>query len=222
VSEKKPFRVEVAIAAPRDLVWRALTEPAEIRRWFGWDYEGLDEEIRYIFVDHATPQPPDRIELDGGEGAIEVVADGPRTVVRVVRPGPLGDAAWEDLYDEMEEGWRAFFQQLRYALERRPGEDRRTLFLAGEAVAGPVVEALAARLPGRPCHESRHQRAVEFDRYGGGLAVVKSPLLDAPASGQVWILLTTYGLDDGAFADLRGDWSAWWSAVAKDPQVTAA
>jgi uncharacterized protein YndB with AHSA1/START domain len=48
-----PVIAEVEVAAPADAVWRALREPAEIRRWFGWDYEGLDEEIRQIFVDGA-------------------------------------------------------------------------------------------------------------------------------------------------------------------------
>ena len=54
MSMDKPFRVEVIVDAPRDAVWRALTEPEQIRHWFGWDYDGLEDEIRVIFVEHAT------------------------------------------------------------------------------------------------------------------------------------------------------------------------
>ena len=43
MSMDKPFRVEVIVDAPRDAVWRALTEPEQIRHWFGWDYDGLED-----------------------------------------------------------------------------------------------------------------------------------------------------------------------------------
>lgn len=32
-----PVICEVVVAAPADAVWHALREPAELRRWFGWD-----------------------------------------------------------------------------------------------------------------------------------------------------------------------------------------
>ena len=51
MSMDKPFRVEVSVDAPRDVVWRTLTEPEQIRHWFGWDYDGLDDEIELIFVE---------------------------------------------------------------------------------------------------------------------------------------------------------------------------
>ena len=57
MSMDKPFRVEVTVDAPRDTVWRALTEPEQIRHWFGWDYDGLEDEIRLIFVEHASLIP---------------------------------------------------------------------------------------------------------------------------------------------------------------------
>ena len=63
MSMDKPFRVEVTVDAPRDEVWRALTEPERIKHWFGWEYDGLDDEVQLIFVDHATHFPPERIEL---------------------------------------------------------------------------------------------------------------------------------------------------------------
>lgn len=36
--------VDILVVAPIDVVWRALREPAEINRWFGWDYPQLAEE----------------------------------------------------------------------------------------------------------------------------------------------------------------------------------
>ena len=71
MSMDKPFRVEVTVDAPRDEVWRALTEPEQIRHWFGWEYDGLDDEIEFIFVEHAKLHPPDRIEMSD-DGVIEL------------------------------------------------------------------------------------------------------------------------------------------------------
>ena len=47
--------IEILIAAPIEVVWQALRDPAEIRRWFGWDYAQLVEEIDMIFGPGAVP-----------------------------------------------------------------------------------------------------------------------------------------------------------------------
>lgn len=222
VPKAKPYRVEVTVEAPRETVWRTLTDPVEIRRWFGWDYEGLGEEIRYIFIDHAVPAAPDRIGFDEGDAFLELEAapGAERTIVRAVNPGPLDDAEWADLYDEMEEGWRAFFYQLKHYLERHPGEERRSLFLAGDAAPAELLPALDARAPGRQWHRSRHQRGTALDLYGGGLAIVKcSRPLESAESGRMNLILTTHGLDDAAFEGLKNDWSAWWSERAGNVEV---
>jgi uncharacterized protein YndB with AHSA1/START domain len=217
----KPFRIEVVVEAPRDAVWRALTDPEEIGRWFGWDYDGLDAEIRYIFVDHATARGPDLLQFDNGQ-VIEVEADGPRTVVRVVHPGELGDASWDDLYDEVVQGWRTFFQQLRFHLERHPGQDRRTVFLSGQVVPAEAFAALEAAAPGETWDDARHQRSVAVDRWGGGLVSLVTSIpkhREEAAQGQVTV--TTYGLDDAAFDRVRDEWTAWWSGLARDVDAKA-
>jgi uncharacterized protein YndB with AHSA1/START domain len=220
MSEQRGFRVEVVIHAPRDVVWRALTDPDEPRRWFGWDYEGLGDEIRYIFVDHATQLPPARIEM-GGAQTIELVEDGPRTIVRVVQPGPLADAAWDELYEEIVQGWHAFFQQLRHYLERHPGEERRTLYLEGTASAPTALAAVDELAPGQAWYAGRHQRVTATERYGGGLVVVLAANgLDSDESGRVQVTLTTHGLDDARFAAARREWAARWTALARDANVS--
>lgn len=219
-AEQKPFVVEVSIDAPPDAVWRAVSDPAEIRRWFGWDYPGLEEEIKYIFVDHATQLPPQRIEFEGFQ-TLEVVPDGSRTVVRVVCAGGLADARWDDIYDGMEEGWRTFFHQLKYYLERRPGQDRRTLYLSGTLPGPVVVAALDAAVPGEPWQESRHQRAVVPSGEDIDLVSVVSPrplASDEPA--KLNVTLSTYGLEDAAFDTLKAEWTERWVTLAPGGKVS--
>lgn len=219
-AEQKPFVVEVSIDAPADAAWRAVSDPAEIRRWFGWEYPQLEEEIRYIFIDHATQLPPARLEMEGMH-TIEIVPDGSRTVVRVVCAGGLADARWDDIYDGLEEGWRTFFHQLRYYLERRAGQDRRTLYLTGTASAPAVMAALDAVARGDEWMRSRHQRAVVPSADGMDLVSLVSPKpLESDEPAKVAVTVTAYGLDDSAFDALRGEWESRWSTLAEGGKVT--
>jgi uncharacterized protein YndB with AHSA1/START domain len=120
-----PVIVEIVIGATADTVWRALREPAEIRRWFGWDYEGIDDEIQEIFHTDATVDETARSIEFGAKDRIELEARGDQTVVRLVRAAPAGQAGWDGIYDEINEGWLSFLQVLRFVLERHPGEQRR-------------------------------------------------------------------------------------------------
>ena len=123
-----PVIVEIEIAASIDTVWRALRDRAEIKRWFGWEYEQFDEEIEFIFFQASTADEDARV-LDGGPGGrIELEERGDQTVVRVTRAAPAG--SWDGVYDEVNEGWLTFIQQLRFYLERNPGRERSTLHVA--------------------------------------------------------------------------------------------
>jgi len=195
MSMDKPYRVEVTVDAPRDVVWRALTEPEQIRHWFGWDYDGLDEEIEFIFVNHATLHPPDRIEMSQ-DGLIELEAAGPnRTVIRATKPGDLDAAEWRDVYGDIEEGWITFFNQLRHRLARHPDSNRRMIVRKATLAGLPEV-------PGEPWHSSRYQRGADVD---GTLVVV-----GVKPDGTGMLLVTTYDLDDTAFAAAEAHWDAWW------------
>jgi hypothetical protein len=156
-----PVILEVVVAAPADAVWRALREPAEIRRWFGWEYDdqgGLEEEIRQIFVEGATADDEARV-LDTGGGVIGLEDLGDRTVVRITRAAPAGRDGWDGIYDEVNEGWLTFVQQLRFYLERHPGKERSTIhvptsgeqWFASENQRGEVREdgSLVIRTPSR-------------------------------------------------------------------------
>jgi hypothetical protein len=186
--------VELTIAAPFSAVWNALRDPDEIRRWHGWEYDGLDDEIATIYLQD--------VEVDEAAGTI-AIADGSRfeledrgatTVVRVTMPGPAAGASWDEFYDDIREGWTTFVEQLRFGLERHPGEERRTLMLAG-------APRLAPDHGGREVFGSAHQIGYAVDDYGPGLVV-----LHAKPDGGGLAVVTTYGLDDEAFAALERRW----------------
>jgi hypothetical protein len=220
-------------------VWRALRDPAELRRWFGWDYDGLDDEIRYIFEDHSEVSETDRT-LRGDQGDhISLLPDGDRTVLRVTRTAPADGASWDDVYDDISEGWITFVQQLRFMLDRHQGQDRRTLFLDGHAVdvdAFPVEAALeltdaAALMPGSPYEttaatgealsgevwfHTTHQFGVTVTQFGDGLLIIGNvPPATRPPHGGGWLVATTYGLDDAAFMQFTQRWTEWWQAHYK-------
>jgi uncharacterized protein YndB with AHSA1/START domain len=200
MSMDKPFRVEVSVDAPRDVVWRALTEPEQIRHWFGWEYDGLDDEIDLFFVQQARLVPPDRIEMGDGS-TIELEDQGSRTVIRATKPGDLDAAEWQDVYGDIEEGWITFFNQLRHRLERHPDSNRRMIIRKASLAALPP-------LPGEPWHESRFQRGTDAD---GTLAIVFAK----PNGGEAMLLVTTYDLDDDTFAATEQRWDAWWSQLPR-------
>jgi hypothetical protein len=170
--------VETTIAAPFERVWHALRDRDEIRRWHGWDYDGLDEEIEIIyFRDVAADEAAGTLTMADGS-RFELERAGDATVVRVRM------ASENDGYDEIREGWLSFVMQLRFALERHPGEDRRTL----------KRSASAHEPSGEELYRSDHQTGVIVDEYGPGLVI-------RYANGMT--IVTTYGLDDDAFAELE-------------------
>jgi uncharacterized protein YndB with AHSA1/START domain len=123
----EPLLFEIVIAAPADTVWHALRDRNQIRRWFGWDYDGSDEEIEMIFFGDATVDDTARSIDFGPYGRLGLEAQGDQTVVRFVRAAPAGQDGWDGIYDDVNEGWLTFTQQLRFMLERHPTDDRETV-----------------------------------------------------------------------------------------------
>jgi hypothetical protein len=157
-----PVIVEIVIEAPVETVWRALRDRDEIRRWFGWETDELEEEIEFIFF-QASKADDEAHVLDGGPGgAIALEGRGEETVVRVTRAAPAG--SWDGVYDEINEGWLTFCQQLRFYLERNPGRDRRTLHGAGRRRGVVQLRAPAGRGARRRGAGDPHARARDRQR----------------------------------------------------------
>jgi hypothetical protein len=214
-----------------DAVWRAIREPAEIHRWFGWDYDGLEAEIRMIFADEVATASDGVLLLNNGDRfTVEPLDDGTR--LRVTRPAPAEDVDWDRFFNDVDEGWLTFVQQLRFAFARHPGDDRRTVFLSGRSADGASpLDTIGLRgaddvgeryevtaptgdvLSGTVWYRARHQLGLTVDAFGDGLLVIGwGPAWASPALGTASAILTTYGLGDAAVAGLRARWAELWHA----------
>ena len=218
MTEQKAFTVEVPVAAPAAAVWAALRDPVLIAQWHGWDYDGLEAEIQVIYFNYATEVPPHRLDLSDGTGRQRLVMEerGAGSVVRVSREGATDDGV---RFDMIEEGWLQFFSQLRYLLERRPAGQRRTIFLEGDAAPATVATALPDRAPGAEWHRAPHQ--LGWAAADGSLIVAASPTpLTSTAPAPLMVTVSTFGLDDAAFAAAQMSWGEWWASLAMNPRAT--
>ena len=228
MSERNEPVVTVTLPAPIETVWTTFRDPALIRRWFGWEYDTeqgtLDDEVRMIFSDGTVASEADRTLHVGGH-LFELEDAGAETVVRVTRTTPLpgGDLDWDAFYDDVDEGWVSFLQQLRFALAHHWGQERTTIRLEGAPSAQPPAELrdLEALEPGRRYATtvageaiegemwfgSAHQFGLTVDGWGPGLLLFAA----APAGTTAAITITTYG--DGSDPERAARWQTWWAAA---------
>ena len=108
--------------------------------------------------DHANAEDASHRLTLGNTDEIALEARGDRTIVRVTRAAPAS-GTWDDIYDEITEGWRTFVYQLQFARDRHAGETRRTIYLSGRTRADGAprpaealgLGALATAHPGAAC-----------------------------------------------------------------------
>ena len=216
------FAMSMAVRAPVERVWRALRDPAEIRRWHGWNEPGLDAEIQVIYVDHAneSDDEPYTLVVDPMETfLLEPHED--ETTLHLV-PVPREQAGeWADHYDDITLGWVSFLHQLRFALESHPGEERRTLFWQGAGEPGDdlmAAGALPAPALGRWVTETPAGLCVDALVLGGlgsGLLALASKRAES-GGPSCQATLTTYGLDDDRWAEVRAKWTEWFRSAYPD------
>lgn len=235
--DDEAVRFEILLPRPADAVWLAFRDPAVIRRWFGWEYDGLGPEIKSIFVDGTmADRKIHSLHIGGHMFRLTGRGDG-HTLVRVTRVEPLrvdGDGVdWNLLYDDIEEGWVAFLQQMRFMLARHPQDTRKTIFRVGgtrssmPAPLGDVLGLGAAgrtpagepyvaevgpgdRLEGEVWYRTDLQLGVTVDAWGDGLLILTHSPSVPQRYGAASMTLTTYGLDADALADLEQRWGSWF------------
>lgn len=148
-TKSRSFEMTLAIDAPRDRVWKALTDPEELVRWFplearvtpgeggeihlGWA-EGVGgpskilawDEGKHLRTGWFNTMPdgtpiPERTQL-----AVDyrLESDGGKTVLRVVNSGFLEGAAWDEELEGVTWGWNFELRSLRHYLEHHLGKQR--------------------------------------------------------------------------------------------------
>ncbi len=141
--EKFSFEIEVR-ATPKD-VWQALSDGAELQRWFpisAWVKPGLGGSVFLSWGPACEGEAPITLwepgralawteTHDGGAvqvtGMFEIVSHNDAeetTVVRVTQSGFGKEAKWADYYDSISSGWKFELRSLRHYLSRHPGKDR--------------------------------------------------------------------------------------------------
>ena len=159
---------------------------------------------------------------------------GQTTGLRVTRPALADDVDWDNHYDDVDAGWIAFVEQLRFALARHATDERRTMFFTGNAkdasahhphdalglaslVGMPVGDRYEATLAtgdvvsGELWFRINRHFGVTVEGYGDGLVVVGGkPPSAVPPHGGAEIIVTTYGQDEASFAELKDRWVRWW------------
>ncbi|MGE0180427.1 MAG: SRPBCC domain-containing protein [Sphingomonas sp.] len=237
-AEAKPTKdrilVEMTIAAPADAVWDALKDPTKIYNWHGWDDPSLKDEVEFIYVKYGRHDDAAKIlRFEGMGDRFEVEARGEGSVLRVIRAVPA-DAEWQDVYEDMVEGWISFVEQLRFGIERHDLGPRRTLYLNGRAKPGgaapiaalglgglrdhrdgaPVTLDLATgeHVEGLVWHRSGWQVGLTVPQWGDGLLIATDKsVTDKAPHGRGMVILTTYGMSDADFSTLEARWRGWWS-----------
>jgi hypothetical protein len=107
------YRIE--IAAPSDVVWKAITDAKELERWFP-------------LTASVTPGVGGALTLPGKRP--HVIHDftledhGTKSVLRLVAHGFDPNAEWDAFFDGVARGWRYELESLRHYLENHRGRDR--------------------------------------------------------------------------------------------------
>jgi hypothetical protein len=237
--------IDLTIAAPVETVWQALRDPAKAVRWFGWESESLAAEVDYILVKEAIVDEAARtiaFEYQGTTDRFELTTDGVGSRLRVVRAIPA-EATWSDVYEDMVEGWIMFVQQLKFGLEQHDLAPRRTLWLSlpkgeretarplaalglADLTGGKVGDAVSRALPtgdtvsGNLWHVSKYQVSMTVDGWDGLLNVHDAGgWTGGGGHGPGMVMITSYGLDEAAFAELEGRWKGWWEATFPSPEA---
>jgi len=253
----------IDIDATLEEVWQALTTGEGIARWFaplaavtpgeggsvsvGWDPKEMWETPITVWEPLRRMQTVSEMPSKDGRMvrlAIDyyVEAHGGRVRVRLVHSGFDDSGSWDDYIDGLDAGWTFFLFNLKHALERHRGVDRRQLFArfrttAREGEDHPVFGAKGLRVrppigglrPGDACRLSLG--GPDVDTVDATVAVRHAPrtiafvvpawndaLLFVEREGlkeahQLGVWLSLYGVPETTAAPLRQGLAALESAL---------
>lgn len=140
--DPRAARSEIEIGTPVERVFRALSDPSDLKQWFPLEAAGQSGERGVIRFGWGTGrldpmridlwEPPHHlrmVQLSANPG-LDLVTDlhlrgrSGRTHLRVETTGFPQDAVWDALVQGTSVSYRFLLLQLRHYLERHQGEDR--------------------------------------------------------------------------------------------------
>ncbi|HXV75142.1 MAG TPA: SRPBCC domain-containing protein, partial [Candidatus Polarisedimenticolaceae bacterium] len=224
-SETRTVEMEIEIDAPPEAVWKALTDPDELVRWFPIEARVDPGEGGNIFLGWGAGmegncrierwQPNQRLTtgwVEGfGEGAAALdreplVVDyrldgrGGSTVLRLVHSGFGAGEKWDEEYHGVSRGWQFELRSLRHYLERHAGRRRRVAWARKRIELAPA--AVWARLWSRDglLREGRAPGAEEGQPFAFTMATddrIEGHVLVHPAGREFGG--TVSNMDDAIF-----------------------
>lgn len=154
----RAIHIAVEIASSPEAVWRALTDPAELVRWFPleatvtpgpgghvrWSWgepiiaesriEAWDPGKRLVLIEQTMlgehVSAGEKVTAPGRVMEFTLESRGGKTILRLVHSGFSTDADWEsELHDGVSRGWTFELRALKHYLESHPGEQRRVAWV---------------------------------------------------------------------------------------------
>ncbi len=226
----------VEVEASPERVWRALTEAAELERWFPLEARVEPGEGGEIFMGWGNEfagtsgilawEPPRLLATTWGdwegegpdqvtEYRLEPTGDGTR--LTVVTSGFPDDPDWDDWVEGTRQGWLFELQSLKHYLEEHAGSDRGVLYLrrrVGLSRAEAWERMFAADGVGeRPqggepfaVEPPWQYAAVVDDPPSGLLRLTVEPAMGDPDRRDVTVFLSAWGGHDGRLGELGAGW----------------
>jgi uncharacterized protein YndB with AHSA1/START domain len=154
----RTIEIEVPVDAPPEEVFRILTDPAEVARWFPLDAEidlrvggriwlswgpGCEGEAPIHVL-----EPPvrfgwtERYGEDAEGRPVEIAVDfhvetrDGVTVLRLVQSGFTASSDWDEMYDALADGWTYFLFNLQHYVRHHRGTPRTMVWRRAETALG--------------------------------------------------------------------------------------
>jgi uncharacterized protein YndB with AHSA1/START domain len=225
---------EVFIKAPAGVVWKALTEAEGLTQWFCVDARvapGVGGSVWVSWGEGASGEAPitgwepnRHFQWTETRGPVKVAIDfhletrDGGTVVRLVQSGFGDGPEWDDEFHMVEGGWSYFTAHLQWYLERHRDVHRDLIGFRARA-AMSREEAFARLVSLTDGLETTRvvykvatcQAAFLIPSLNDAILFIEIEPGAEAVRGGFW--LSTYGLGDTRFAEVRAQFTAAYDAV---------
>lgn len=234
----RAHETRVSIAASIEEVWKALTEPEALARWFAprmivkpgpggeitadWG-PGLEwktvievwEPNRHLRLaetrDRVLSGAPDEERLEPRRLVEDfyIEANGAETVLRLVHSGFGSSAAWDQEYEGTRDGWQSCFLRLKIGLERYPGKPVHN-FIARRLFPGGSQAAVLAALEAYVPRpfETALRTESHLSAILGGEAVLTFSVQRVAAGVMAYVEALLFGYPETRAAEFETAWRA--------------